>query len=926
MELLERDGELATLEELANTCLAGKGEAVIVSGPVASGKTNLLNAFAERITAAGASFVSATASPAERALPFGVIGQVFYGARLPAEQARHAARLLEEGALFPGSQPEENERVSLHVLDGVCAVLLEMAQRQPLVIGVDDLHHVDAPSLHCLSHLGRQLHSVPLMVVLTESIQPEPVHPLRHAELLPHCRRIRLDLLSEQGVHALLKDGLGTRNADLLATDCHAASGGSPLLTRALIEDYCSLGLGAAQGLVTGSAFSQAFLHCLYRCDQAMVSVAQGLAVLGDSATLPMLAELMGLDTELADRAIKALSGSGLLVGGRFRHLAGRAAVLDSVAAESRAAMHAQAARLLHGDGAAAGVVAGQLIAADYAEPAWAASVLRAAAEEALAIGQVDLALAYLRLALRGDTNEHERARALAMLAGAQWRVNPSAAVRHMTELVAAVRAGHLTGRQAMVPIGWLTWFGQIDEAVDLLEHLKGSGDSLDEETATDLRNAQLTLSYLYPATAATMRGQQATQPPEPILAAPRGDAWRTKLFTDVLAGKIDDSLVAARQTLQECRLDEQAWPAVGFALSALTYGEHLSTAAKYCEWLVSQADAQCAVTWQAVLTCLRAQTALLRGDLPAAEQLARTALTLISAKGWGVLLGLPLTVLVRACTAMGRHEEALNYLRTPLPDAVFQTTIGLHYLRARGIYYRANEQFSAALTDFQSCGELMGRWGIDVPLILPWRTDAALTWLHLGQVDRARELAGGQLSQLGPAPSRVRGSSLRILAATSDPAQRPALLNAAADTLQACGDRLELAHVLMDLSQAYDALGQHSQARMVSHEARRMARQCGLTTLNHNPPHRVTVSESAHQAPGTTNVDGIAELSEAERRVAVLAIQGLTNRQVAARLDVTVSTVEQHLTKVYRKLKVTQRADLPLTMADSTIRRAHAW
>ncbi|MEV5246553.1 helix-turn-helix transcriptional regulator [Streptomyces werraensis] len=56
---------------------------------------------------------------------------------------------------------------------------------------------------------------------------------------------------------------------------------------------------------------------------------------------------------------------------------------------------------------------------------------------------------------------------------------------------------------------------------------------------------------------------------------------------------------------------------------------------------------------------------------------------------------------------------------------------------------------------------------------------------------------------------------------------------------------------------------------------------------------------------------DPVAVLTRAERRVAVLAADGCTNRAIAARLYVTPSTVEQHLTSVYRKLRVTSRAGL---------------
>ena len=60
----------------------------------------------------------------------------------------------------------------------------------------------------------------------------------------------------------------------------------------------------------------------------------------------------------------------------------------------------------------------------------------------------------------------------------------------------------------------------------------------------------------------------------------------------------------------------------------------------------------------------------------------------------------------------------------------------------------------------------------------------------------------------------------------------------------------------------------------------------------------------------GTGVLDG-GRLTAAEQRVAALAAAGNTNRQIAARLSITVSTVEQHLTKVYRKLNVRSRSGL---------------
>ena len=55
--------------------------------------------------------------------------------------------------------------------------------------------------------------------------------------------------------------------------------------------------------------------------------------------------------------------------------------------------------------------------------------------------------------------------------------------------------------------------------------------------------------------------------------------------------------------------------------------------------------------------------------------------------------------------------------------------------------------------------------------------------------------------------------------------------------------------------------------------------------------------------------------LSRAEHRVAHLAQDGLTNREIAEQLGVTPSTVEQHLTRIYRKLGLRGRAELSVAL-----------
>jgi DNA-binding CsgD family transcriptional regulator len=60
----------------------------------------------------------------------------------------------------------------------------------------------------------------------------------------------------------------------------------------------------------------------------------------------------------------------------------------------------------------------------------------------------------------------------------------------------------------------------------------------------------------------------------------------------------------------------------------------------------------------------------------------------------------------------------------------------------------------------------------------------------------------------------------------------------------------------------------------------------------------------------------GLDSLTASDRRIAELASQGLTNREIAQTLFITARTVEGHLTSVFRKLRVHSRDELPAALA----------
>jgi DNA-binding NarL/FixJ family response regulator len=118
----------------------------------------------------------------------------------------------------------------------------------------------------------------------------------------------------------------------------------------------------------------------------------------------------------------------------------------------------------------------------------------------------------------------------------------------------------------------------------------------------------------------------------------------------------------------------------------------------------------------------------------------------------------------------------------------------------------------------------------------------------------------------------------------------------------------LEHARVLTDLGEALHREGRRVEAREPLRQAFKLARQCGAA--------RVAKRANAElQATGLSvrryTPIGVESLTPSERRVADLAASGMTNRQIAQSLFVTVKTVEAHLSAAYGKLDISSRREL---------------
>jgi DNA-binding CsgD family transcriptional regulator len=917
MSLVDRDSQLSQLTQLFSSCQHGQGAIAVVSGPVAVGKSQLLYTFAGQVIQDGAVALCANGSLGESSLPLGMLGQLLQNAATPADDA--APRFDESlSSVLPALEAGEQECV--RAMERVRTALLDVAQDRPMIIGIDDVHDADVLSLQCLLYFVRRIRSARVLVILTSTeSRLERSTPFIELLRLPHCHRIRLSPLSEYGVATAISEHLDSRMAEKRASAWRRASGGNPLLLRALIDDSQAqeeAATGPEAGYPTaGRSYRQAVLSCLRREESVMLTVAQGLAILGEDWSPKLVGELTGMDPISVTESIHALEAAGLLDAGRFPHPHARTAVLASLTPEDRARMHLEASRSLYDSGATAITVARHIIAAGDAPESWTSPVLREAGRHALTVDRPELAVECLELADQVTCGGSESATIKALLTAAEWRIDPVRGLRHLPAFVEAMRTGTLKNRYIVVVIRLLLWHGSLDEVVAMLEQLREQADQ--PRTAGVLPAIRDWLRVLAPPLLPHL--ETAVSPagriPRPRSLTASAEAAAATAMRSVLRdGASDEAVSRAEQALESLRLDDAALEPILTSLLALVYADELDKATTWCDDFLAEALEREAPTWQAQLGAVRAEIAMRRGDLLAADRHAWSALEQMSSAAWGVGIGLPLAGLIQASSALGKDEEAQLALGTPTPEALLKSRYGLNYLYARGRHHFAAGRFRAALGDFQTCGELMVAWDMDLPAFIPWRSEAAAACLRVGNQARARQLVLAQMERLGGDRGRMRGITLRLLAATSELKDRTALLRESVDILNDCGDHYELAHSLSDLSQAYQAMKQLSWARSTLRLAAQAARECHAESLLGTI---VAASDpepsQAEEAPAAEG--GGTPLSDAERRVAALAARGDTNREIARRLYITVSTVEQHLTRVYRKLNVAGREDLAVKL-----------
>lgn len=226
---------------------------------------------------------------------------------------------------------------------------------------------------------------------------------------------------------------------------------------------------------------------------------------------------------------------------------------------------------------------------------------------------------------------------------------------------------------------------------------------------------------------------------------------------------------VLHEQILRRSRLADATLESLASALIALVYAEQSDCAERWSRALLQQEPQAHVPIIHALLSSLLAQSTFQQGRMADAEEYARFALQAVPPEGWGIAVGIPLATVIAANTALGRYEEAARYIDMRVPNSMFQTPAGLHFLHACGRYNLAVGRAEAALHAFRTYGELMTRWEVDLPGLVPWRVECARAHLQLDELPAAHRLLDESLDHSPQVPLRSRAMALRVHATLNE-------------------------------------------------------------------------------------------------------------------------------------------------------------
>jgi DNA-binding CsgD family transcriptional regulator len=923
--LRERWRELASVDVL----LERRGGVLVVEGRAGIGKTSLIGVACSRAEELGYEVLRARGSELEAGFAFGVVLQLFERRLATAGAGERAALLAGPAAaarpLLSGELAAEPAGDSTFAaLHGLYWLVANLAADRPLLIAVDDAHWADKPSLRWLAYLAPRMDGLAAgMLVALRQDDPAAMGAPLLAVRAEASAVVRPALLSEKAVSAVVRAEVGGAVSDELCAAVYAACGGNPLylteLLRAADRDGRPLAVLAPGELLSGGleGIARAVIARVGGLGAEALGLAQAIAVAGDDCELRHAAQIAGAELGSATRLAEGLVRAEVLTAGDrpwFVHPVIRAALEASLSGGERDQAHRCAARLLHADGAPPGQVAAHLAGVRPAGDDWVVARLREAARAAMDSGAPQAAADLLGRALAEPPPPGQRAGMLREAAHAEAAAGRKTACVLLEEALQLV-----TGRRQRAEIAleiaetYAALFRWVD-AVDVLERALAELGDTDQELAARL-HGELVVSGLHDARRAGRVGpvlaRLGSHPPaagsEPLAVA--------RAMTMLLAGRPAEQIAGLlEKALARAGPETENWDTRAALLWVLVAAERFAVVEGSLEPMLAQVhrcgSARGFVAAYSTLGLLK----LRLGALPEADAAARVALSVLLEGDLSPGLAFAVTVLADVAVEAGEPGEAQALLDL-LPQQGWPAGVGTVLIpAARGRLELAQGRAADALADFQACGAMFSAdlWGMPTRETgyVHARSGAALALLRLGQRPRARQLAEAELADVRVfgAP-RALGIALRAAGLARGGTEGLELLEESVAVLGSSPALLERAHSLAEFGAALRRSGERTAAREPLARGLDLAVRCGARPLAARMREELKAAGARPRRPWRT---GVEALTPSELRVARLAAEGRANREIAGELYVTLKAVEGHFARVYAKLGIQGRAQLP--------------
>ncbi len=902
-QLLGREREREVLERLLEGARAGHGGVLVLHGEPGVGKTALLDHAVE--IGHGFRVVRTAGVEGEMELPYAALQQLCapildLTERLPDPQRNALAVAFGRSA----GQAPDPFLVGLAVL----GLVSEAAEERPMLCVVDDAQWLDRASARALAFVARRLlaEKIALLFAAREG----------GADALAAFPEVRVGPVGQRDARVLLESVLPARVDERVLERILLETRGNPLalleLPRGMTPAQLAGGFGLPAALPTSARIEESFTRRLSRLphDARRFLLVAAADPTGDLALVSRAAQRLGIP----ESAARTVESDGLLMlgaGVAFRHPLARSAVYRASVAEERSEIH----RAL----------------ADATDPAVDPDRRAWHRAQAASMPDEDVAADLQRSAARAQARGGFAAAAAFLERSSVLTLDPT---RRAARALAAAQAK----QQA----------GAFDEALTLASNAEAGPLDVSQRAQVDLLRARISF--------AADRGKEA-----PLLLLTAAKAFEPldvrqarEIYLDALTAALFAGRLAVACGAREVAAAARAAPASGIPTSAadllldglallITEGADAGTPALRHALHAFQSDGiatEEGLRWR----WLAGRTAGFIWDYEGWDSL--TTRQIRAAREAGALAQLPLALSTRVGVHLfaGEIPTAASLVEESdaLADATDSRIVppygGLALAAFRGREDEVTRSVVVRTEEFVARGEGMGltvaHWVTALLRNGQGRYDDAFASAEAAAAD-PRELwfSNFALIELIEAASRSDRSeraeeAVEILGESTGASGTPWALGVEARSraLLAHGgeaetlyreaiDRLAPTRLRVDLARAHLLYGEwlrRERRRLDAREELRGAYDLfsnfGMDAFAERA--RIELRATGEHARKRT-VDTVDQLTPQEAHVARLAALGHTNREIAAQLFISPSTVEYHLGKVFRKLDVKSRTQL---------------